>query len=150
MASIRQRIGHDPLMVVGVNAVIFDENRHVLLQRRTDDATWGLPGGILELEESLVDALKRETKEETGLDIDVLRLTGLYSQQQIHTYPNGDQVNFVTAVFVCHVTGGIMKNLDGESTAVGFFDTNHLPDPLPKKYIQRIQDAKILEGVRVV
>ena len=78
--NLRQYLGHEPLMAIGVNAVVLNEANQVLLQRRTDDGTWGLPGGILELEESVLDAVKRETKEETGLEVEIIRFTGLYSQ----------------------------------------------------------------------
>jgi 8-oxo-dGTP pyrophosphatase MutT (NUDIX family) len=61
----------------GVAAVIFDEGR-VLLQRRDDTGRWGLPGGGVEPGESVRQALIREVREETGLEVEPLRLIGVY------------------------------------------------------------------------
>ena len=62
----------------GVAAVIFTNDR-VLLQRRDDTGHWGLPGGAVEPGESVRQALIREVREETGLEVEPLRLIGVYS-----------------------------------------------------------------------
>ncbi|WP_289128532.1 NUDIX domain-containing protein, partial [uncultured Clostridium sp.] len=72
---IRKKVGHDSISLTGVNVLIINENNQILLQKRgTFPYKWGLIGGITELGESLEATAIREAKEETGLDINELRL----------------------------------------------------------------------------
>jgi ADP-ribose pyrophosphatase YjhB (NUDIX family) len=66
-------------LVVATSAVVTDDQRRILLQRRTDSGNWALPGGAMEITESLTDSAVREVKEETGLDIEVTGLVGTYT-----------------------------------------------------------------------
>src|SRR5262245_33852004 len=87
----------------GVAAVIFDDGR-VLLQRRDDTRRWGLPGGAVDPGESVRDAVIREVLEETGLDVEPVRLIGVYSDpvyHQVMTYPDGNLIHYVSTVFEC-------------------------------------------------
>ena len=59
-----------------VLAVILNERRELLLQRRSDNGQWGLPGGSVEIGESVTEAIQREVEEETGLRVEVVRLVG--------------------------------------------------------------------------
>jgi ADP-ribose pyrophosphatase YjhB (NUDIX family) len=126
----------------GVAAVIFDGDR-VLLQRRDDNGKWGLPGGGVEPGESVRAAVVREVREETGLDVEPLRLVGVYSDpanHQIITYPDGNVIHYVSAVFECAVRGGAFACGD-ETLELGFFPPEALPeDTLPISRI-RIVDA---------
>jgi ADP-ribose pyrophosphatase YjhB (NUDIX family) len=72
-----------------VSAVIFDRRRRLLLQQRSDGGQWGLPGGSVEIGESVSDAVVREVREETGLTVTPRRLVGVYSDPafQIWRYP---------------------------------------------------------------
>src|SRR5438874_11508176 len=72
-----------------VSAVIFDRRRRLLLQQRSDGGQWGLPGGSVEIGESLAEAARREVLEETGLVVVVRRLIGVYSEPalQVVRYP---------------------------------------------------------------
>src|SRR5687767_2861752 len=75
-----------------VSAVIFDRRGYVLLQQRSDGGQWGLPGGSMEIGESLHDALAREVREETGLTVSARRLIGVYSRPELQVvrYPDGN------------------------------------------------------------
>lgn len=64
--DIRAMIGHRPLLLAGSNVIILDERGDILLQQRLN-GHWGLPGGLLELGESLEETARREVLEETGL-----------------------------------------------------------------------------------
>src|SRR5207253_8103307 len=78
-------------LVVAVSAVITDENGYILLQRRTDNDLWGLPGGGMDLGESIGQAVVRETKEETGLDVEPTGLVGIYSDPgHVIAYADGE------------------------------------------------------------
>src|SRR5262245_22087495 len=126
----------------GVAAVIFEDGR-VLLQRRDDNGRWGLPGGGVEPGESVRVAIVREVREETGLDVEPLRLIGVYSDpanHQIATYPDGNVIHYVSSVFECAVRGGVLACGD-ESLELGYFPPDDLPgDTLPISRI-RIVDA---------
>src|SRR5436853_2588161 len=81
---------------IAVSALIFDEGR-VLLAHRSDIDWWNLPGGGMEVGETVEEALQREVREETGLEVAVDRLVGVYSKPQKQE---------VVLSFICHVTGG--------------------------------------------
>jgi ADP-ribose pyrophosphatase YjhB (NUDIX family) len=126
----------------GVAAVIFRDAR-VLLQRRDDNGRWGLPGGSVEPGESVRTAVIREVREETGLDVEPLRLIGVYSDpanHQIVTYPDGNVIHYVSSVFECAVRGGTLTCCE-ESLELAYFAPDALPaDTLPISRI-RIVDA---------
>src|SRR6266404_7751893 len=74
--DVTQALGVRP----SVSAVIFDRRGRLLLQQRSDGGQWGLPGGSVEIGESLAEAARREVLEETGLVVVVRRLIGVYSE----------------------------------------------------------------------
>ena len=82
---------------VSVAAVITDDHERALLIKRRDNHHWEPPGGVLELGETIEDGLRREVREETGLDIEPTALTGIYKNM-----PRG----IIALVFHCKVTGG--------------------------------------------
>ncbi len=101
---LRSAIGPDKVILVYTTAIVRDRAGRVLLQRRTDfeaDA-WSLPGGMLELGETLGDCVRREVREETGYDTRVVRLIGLQSSPRWDVrYPNGDETQQWAAVLEC-------------------------------------------------
>jgi ADP-ribose pyrophosphatase YjhB (NUDIX family) len=126
----------------GAAAVILTDEG-VLLQRRSDNGRWGLPGGGVEPGESVSAAVVREVFEETGLHVEPVRLIGVYSDpanHQIITYPDGNVIHYVSTVFECRIVGGTLTCGD-ESLELGFFDPESLPaDVLPIARV-RIVDA---------
>ena len=125
------------------DAVVFDDAGRILLQHRTDFDMWGLPGGSVETGETLAESVVREVKEESGLDVEVVRLIGAYSAPDDTTtrYPDGNVVHYVSLTFECRVTGGELRPQRGESKAVRFFHPGQLPTPLLREHGPRIQDA---------
>jgi len=123
-------------------AVVFDTQGRILLHRRSDNNNWALPGGIIEVGETADQAIMREVKEETGYDVSVMRLIGIYSEPKhtTMTYPEGDTVSYVSILFECGVVGGTAA-LSDESTAVDWFLPGALPQPLHAGHVPRIQDA---------
>jgi 8-oxo-dGTP pyrophosphatase MutT (NUDIX family) len=78
-------------LVVAVAAVVVDDAGRVLLIERTDNGKWALPGGAQELGESVREAAVRETREETGIDIDVIGVVGIYSDpRHVIAYDDGE------------------------------------------------------------
>ena len=83
VSTIRKKIGNDLLILVGSNVIIENELDQVLLQKRSS-GTWGLPGGLLEVGETLEQTAIREVFEETGLTIEELKLIHTFSGQDYH------------------------------------------------------------------
>jgi 8-oxo-dGTP pyrophosphatase MutT (NUDIX family) len=126
-----------------VSAVIFDRRGRLLLQQRSDGGQWGLPGGSVEVGESLRDAVAREVREETGLTIVAGRVIGLYSspELQIVRYPDGNTWHYINVCFECRVRGGRLTTCD-ESLALAWSVPRRLPRPLLPNHQIRIRDAR--------
>jgi ADP-ribose pyrophosphatase YjhB (NUDIX family) len=131
--ELRASVGHRPLILVGVLVMIFDENHRLLLQHRTDDGTWDLPGGFMELGESTEETARREVREETGLEIGAVSLFRIFAGKEFfYTYPNGDQVFSVSPVYVTNEAHGTLRTDGDEGSEVAFFPIYDLPsDMLP-------------------
>jgi 8-oxo-dGTP pyrophosphatase MutT (NUDIX family) len=127
---------------VGANIAIFNDAGQVLLTRRQDNGLWCLPGGHMDLGESIDQTAMREAHEETGLTIQLEQLVGLYSSY----YPPGTFGEdspahaVLIALFRAEVTGGSLS-LNPEVTEFGWFDPDHLPEDLIPQHIQRVHDA---------
>ncbi len=145
--KLREKVGNQKLILPGVRAVILNEKGEILLQQRGDFKKWGLPAGSVELNESALDALKREVKEETGLDILKATAIGIYSQPKYSfAYPNGDEVQIFTLAFVVRKFSGNLK-IDGKETlALQFFAMDNLPDDVLSIHLETIQDYKVYDG----
>jgi 8-oxo-dGTP diphosphatase len=99
--------------IVGVGAVIVERNRVLLVQRGREPlkGKWSLPGGMLELGESLAEGVVREVQEETGLIVEVLELVELLDRVHRESSPEGERVRFhyVIADYLCRVVGGTLQ-----------------------------------------
>lgn len=115
---VRSHVGHQLIYLVYAGVVIFDEAGRVLVGTRYDFDWWSLPGGAMELRESLPQTARREIREETGLDIDLKGLVGVYSHPRYNLhYPNGDDVQQWTACFWAEVQAGVLElRPDGSET----------------------------------
>jgi 8-oxo-dGTP pyrophosphatase MutT (NUDIX family) len=146
---IRRYVGQDRFIYPAAAALIVNENRHVLLQRRGDDGQWGLPGGGMELGERIDQTVVQEILEETGLVIEPVRVVGVYSDDRFNvTYPNGDQMKYVSTLFLCRVVGGTLCADGVESLELCYFAPDALP-PLPPRHRGRIEDG-LCEGKTAV
>jgi 8-oxo-dGTP pyrophosphatase MutT (NUDIX family) len=127
---------------VGANVAIFNEVGQVLLTRRQDNGLWCLPGGHMDMGETLKQTAMREAHEETGLRVRLERLVGLYSSY----YPPGTFGEdsparaILVVLFRAQPTAGALT-LNAEVTELGWFDPAHLPADLIPQHLQRIHDA---------
>lgn len=136
-----ERIGRGLPLLLGVCAVIFDEAGRVLLTRRRDNDLWCLPGGAFETGESVKEAVVREVEEETGLKVEPLQLIGVYSSpDRMSQYADGNRYQLVVLSFRCRVIGGVEKPATDETTDIGYFACDALPQMVSTQY-ERIQDA---------
>ncbi|MBI3084195.1 MAG: NUDIX domain-containing protein, partial [candidate division NC10 bacterium] len=112
----------------GVAAIISNGEGKILLQRRSDNGLWGLPGGSVEIGESGRDAIIREVQEETGLTVEVVRLIGVYSDPKVQVvrYPDGNVVHYISSLFACCILAGTLQTCD-ETLDLQFFDPARLP-----------------------
>ena len=111
---------------LGCSAAVFDEQRRVLLTRRADNGRWCLPGGRMESGESAAEACEREVFEETGLNVRVKRLVGVYSHtDQLVIYPDGKKAHIVALHFEAEIMGGEL-GLSDETTDFGYFTVAEL------------------------
>ncbi|PID51895.1 MAG: NTP pyrophosphohydrolase [Candidatus Moraniibacteriota bacterium] len=127
--KIREMVGTEHVMFNFAIACIVNSKNEILLQKRGDDGhenLWGLPGGALEINESFADALLRETKEETGLNVTIESLIGIYSDYHA-TYTNGDKSQTIAAAFLCSPQNETFK-IDGKETLkLQYFAKNDIP-----------------------
>ncbi len=142
--TMRRFVGHAPLMICACGCLIFNEKGQVLLQRRSDDALWGNPGGSMDLGETIYETIIREIKEETNLEIkkEDLKIFNIYSgEDQHHIYPNGDEVYFVNIIFETDIYHGVIKS-DLESYELKFFDIDNLPSNITEPFKCVAKDLK--------
>src|SRR5262245_46644080 len=116
VARLRQRIGHDLLVLPSVTGVVRDKEDRILLVNHSDSRTWVAPGGSIDPDESPADAVAREVYEETGILVEPVRILGVYAGPnfQVH-YNNGDLTSYVMTVFECSYSGGRLQP-DGAET----------------------------------
>jgi ADP-ribose pyrophosphatase YjhB (NUDIX family) len=143
MMDLTNLTNKKPRNINGAGILLIDRHKKVLLQLRSDSNSWGIPGGCLNIGESLQDAAKREVYEETGLIVDDLQLFNVYSGDKQHwIYPDGNEVYIVNTVFISNSFHGIMKADEIESKEVRFFDINNMPEEIISTNIPIIEDLK--------
>ncbi len=116
---------------IGAFGIIFDELGRVLLCHREDMDVWNLPGGRVDSGEMPTDALIREVMEESGLEVEIGRLVGVYGKI------NKDELDFS---FICHAIGGELSITEGAGESK-YFDVDRLPINTNPKHVERINDS---------
>ncbi len=131
-------------LVVAASAVVTDDQGRLLLQRRSDSGLWALPGGGMEMTDSLPDTAVREVKEETGLDIEITGLVGTYTDpRHVIAYSDGEVRRQFNVCFTARVVGGELAISD-ESTELAFVMSEDL-DRLDMHHTQRLRVRHYLE-----
>ena len=130
---IRSKVGHEKIILVFAGGCIFNERGEVLLQRRGDENKWGFPGGAIELGETPVMAAVREVKEETGLDVKVGRLIGVYTDCDMK-YASGDEAHSIVIGYELKAIDGNLF-CDGEETLeLRYFSQANKPELFCKQH----------------
>jgi 8-oxo-dGTP pyrophosphatase MutT (NUDIX family) len=128
-------------IIPATSAIIHDRQGKILLHQRRDNGLWALPGGTMEVGETVVECVKREVKEETGLEIVPKYVIGIYSDpNHVIAFNNGEVRQEFSICFACKVIGGSLHVSD-ESTDIGFFARKQIEQlPLHPSIRQRIHD----------
>lgn len=138
-----ERIGKEGVLRPGASALVFDEAREkILLTRRADNGRWCLPGGGMDPGESAAEACAREVLEETGLEVRVTKLVGVYTTPDLLIeYPDGNKIQPVAFSFEVEITGGKLT-LSDETTEFGWYTLAEMEAmDIMENHVQRIRDA---------
>lgn len=147
--ALDDRISHIPFIQTGSSIVVRNELGQILLQQRSDNGKWGLPGGCQDLGENLKTTAIRELYEETGIKVneeDITLIDTLSGKSRKRMYTNGDIVYNNTSLYLVDVNSkDIHINIDSESIKLEFFDINKLPesmhdDDLIDEYIKYLKN----------
>ena len=137
------RIGKTGELRIGCSATIFDPSRKkILLTRRTDNDRWCLPGGGLDPGESVIETCVREVWEETGLRVQVRKLTGVYSNpHEVLEYADGNRYHTIAFNFDVEVISGELTTSE-ETKEIGYFSIEELHElDFMNRHRIRIADA---------
>ena len=137
-----KQIGKQGKIRLGCSAAIFDNAGRVLLTKRTDNGQWCLPGGGVDSGESVAEAVIREVFEETGLNVRVKRLVGVYSHSdQLVVYKDGNKAFIVAIHFEVELIGGEL-GLSNETTDFGYFTVDEMETmQMLGRHKERVLDA---------
>lgn len=132
--SLRQRVGHDLVLMPGAMVVVVDDSERVLFQRRVDNGNWDLTCGGAEKGGSFTATAVAEVAEETGIEVNPADLTpfGCLSDADAHTveYPNGDVTHYFAMCFEARGWSGKLAPEAGEVVELAWHDPTAPPTPL--------------------
>ncbi|MFD8289146.1 NUDIX hydrolase [Streptomyces lavendulae] len=131
MSTGSPQVKSTPLHSVSVAGAVLREDGRLLAIRRADNGTWELPGGVLELTEAPEAGVRREVLEETGIEVQVQELTGVYKNTTR---------GIVALVFRCKPSGGTERTSE-ESTAVAWLTPDEVAAQMSEVYATRLLDA---------
>lgn len=128
--ELREFVGHRPLILPGAVVIIQNEKNEILLQERRP-GVFSLPGGLMDLGESLEETASREVLEETGLAVSDLELCQVFSGPNYYfKIDNGDEFYSVTVVYRTRKYTGELQPCDFETFSLNFFPLDNLPSQL--------------------
>ncbi|MFF8262751.1 NUDIX hydrolase [Streptomyces virginiae] len=134
-------------LVPAASAIVVNDDGRVLLQRRTDNGMWALPGGKMELGESIGDCAVRETLEETGIHVEITGIVGTYTNPgHVFAYDDGEVRQEFSICLLARPTGGTLRTSD-ESVEVSWFAPDAVDDlPMVPSIRKRIDDWRARRG----
>lgn len=137
--KVRRKVGHNELILNYAGCIIFDEHNRLLLQKRADCGKWGFLGGMVEFGESVAETAVREVKEESGLDVEITSLYGVYSKY-FAEYTNGDKAQPIVHLFKARIIGGELIDKNNETLELKFFDLNDIPPLFCTQHQDALED----------
>ena len=129
LRDVRALVGSRLLLLPDVAAIVRDAENRVLFIRRADNGEWGLPAGAIDPGETPAEAVAREVREETGLEVRPARVAGVFGGKGFRVrYENGDEAEYTVVVFDCEVVGGTLSPTDGEALELRYFAPDEAPE----------------------
>ncbi|MNW48948.1 NADH pyrophosphatase [compost metagenome] len=126
--ELRKLVGNQPLILVRPSVAVINKFGQILLVKYQDDS-WGIPGGLMELGESVEDCLRREAKEELGIDLGALHLFGVFSGKALYTkLRNGHEYYNVIVGYICTDFKGDIKPDGEEVIEAKFYNLIEVPE----------------------
>ena len=127
---IRKLVGTSPIILTAAGVVVTNKKNQLLLFKRVESGIWDIPGGHMDIGESLEETAIRETFEETGIIVHSLDLIQIVSgKDAVIRDAHGVETYYVTAIYKCTNFGGELRgSVEGQD--VGFFDIQQLPQPI--------------------
>lgn len=131
-------------LVPAASVVVVDEAGRILLQRRADNGMWALPGGAMNIGESLPECAVRETREETGYEVELLGIVGTYtSPRHVFAYDDGEVRQEFSICFLARPVGGSLT-VSSESTDVRWFELSEVDGlPMVASIRKRVEDWRV-------
>ena len=129
--ELRRATGNIPIIMTGATVLVLNPEHQLLMIHRTDNNCWGVPGGAMEPGENIENTARRETREETGLEVGSLQLFDVFSGPELHyRYPNGAEVYNVSVVYITNDAHGELALDPAEHSELGYFALDQLPEPI--------------------
>jgi 8-oxo-dGTP pyrophosphatase MutT (NUDIX family) len=139
--DIRNKIGNQLLLLPSVTILVFDEERKVLLVKHSNEKLWVAPGGMIEPDESPETAALREMREETGTEIEIIRILGSFGGPDFRiTYENGDEVVYVMTVYEAKIRSGHLRPDGFETLDIGYFSYEQTQEMNCGKWLPTVLD----------
>lgn len=143
--DLRAAVGSTKLLLSSVSGIVRDGRGSILLVQQNDSGAWSTPGGAVEMQETPADAVVREVWEETGLLVRPTRLIAVYGGPAfVVRYPNGDESQYISAIFECVVESGTLQSSSGETLAARFMSYDEAAQaplaPWLPKVLRRLYD----------
>jgi ADP-ribose pyrophosphatase YjhB (NUDIX family) len=128
-------------LVPAASAIVVDNKGDILLIRRSDNKLWSIPGGKMEIGESISETVVREVQEETGIQTRPIRVVGIYSSpRSVVAYEDGEVRQQFSVCFECEPTAGSIQTSD-ESLEVAFYKEQAVRSmPMSESIRRRIND----------
>lgn len=149
--ALDEELSHIPFIQTGASVIVRDERGRILLQQRSDNGLWGLPGGCQELGERLEATAVRELHEETGIRVredDLILINTLSGEARKRVYSNGDIVYNNTSLYLVDINSkDLAIKMNAESIRLEFFGIDNLPEnmhdgDMVSEYINYISGEK--------
>ena len=150
VGQLRKVVGSRKLLIPAPRAFIRDDDDRMLFIRRRDNDQWGMPGGMMELDETIYDAMRREVREETGLEVISATLVAVYSGERFAgTDQWGNEYQIIVFQFRVDDWAGSLVRETEESVDAGFFSEDDLPEAYGY-YREAMEDLRGFSGEAIL
>ena len=148
---LRAALGNNQRIITpAARAVIHNDRGELLLIRRSDNGNWALPAGTMELGDSVLDCLRREVVEETGLTVQQATLFAIHSEPRFHfSNAYGGLHQTLTFSFSVDSWSGTLVTETDESTDARFFPVHELPQ-ISEAHRETLEDLRAFDGIVIL